>query len=257
MSRGIFLISESTTLTELREQPYDSEGLLQELLANYPAILAGDQIERESPRRWLLVTREMGLASEESGGSRWSVDHLLIDQDAVPTIVEVKRSTDTRIRREVVGQMLEYAANAIVYWPVESLRARFEKTCAERQQNPDGQLLSFLEDERDADTFWSQVKTNLQAGKFRLVFVADEIPTELRRIIEFMNQQMDPAEVLGVEIKQYVAGGIRTLVPAVIGQTEEAQQRKGTGAGTNRQWDEETFFATCQNSRTPVEIRVA
>ena len=28
-----------------------------------------------------------------------------------PTLVEVKRSSDTRIRREVVGQMLDYAAN--------------------------------------------------------------------------------------------------------------------------------------------------
>jgi hypothetical protein len=33
------------------------------------------------------------------------------DQNAVPTLVEVKRSSDTRIRREVVGQMLDYAAN--------------------------------------------------------------------------------------------------------------------------------------------------
>ena len=32
----------------------------------------------------------------------------------MPTLVEVKRSSDTRIRREVVGQMLHYAANAVV-----------------------------------------------------------------------------------------------------------------------------------------------
>jgi hypothetical protein len=38
-----------------------------------------------------------------------------LDQDAIPAIVEVKRSTDTRIRREVVGQMLDYAANSVVY----------------------------------------------------------------------------------------------------------------------------------------------
>jgi hypothetical protein len=44
----------------------------------------------------------------------------------VPTLVEVKRSSDTRIRREVVGQMLDYAANAVVYWPLERLRATFE-----------------------------------------------------------------------------------------------------------------------------------
>ena len=56
------------------------------------------------------------------GGNRWSLDHLFLDQEGIPTLVEVKRGTDTRIRREVVGQMLDYAANAIVYWPVEELR---------------------------------------------------------------------------------------------------------------------------------------
>jgi hypothetical protein len=50
---------------------------------------------------------------------------LFLDQYAVPTIVEVKRS-DSRVRREVVGQMLDYAANAVVCWPVEALRTRFE-----------------------------------------------------------------------------------------------------------------------------------
>jgi len=55
----------------------------------------------------------MGVPSIDGGGDRWSADHLFLDQDAIPTFVEVKRSTDTRIRREVVGQMLDYAANAI------------------------------------------------------------------------------------------------------------------------------------------------
>jgi hypothetical protein len=33
-----------------------------------------------------------------------------------------------------------------------------------------------------------------------MLFVADKIPSELKRIVEFLNQQMDPAEVLAVEI---------------------------------------------------------
>ena len=53
----------------------------------------------------------------------------------------------------------------------------------------------------DAESFWTNVKTNLQAGRIRMLFVADEIPKDLKRIIEFMNEQMDPAEVLGIEVK--------------------------------------------------------
>jgi hypothetical protein len=125
VSGGVYLIQQDGKLVEMGEEPYDSEDLLQTLLVEHPNLLAGDQIDNDEPRRWLLVGREVSLASEENAGGRWSVDHLFLDQDAIPTIVEVKRSTDTRIRRAVVGQMLDYAANAVVYWPAhhtESLR---------------------------------------------------------------------------------------------------------------------------------------
>jgi hypothetical protein len=100
MSRGISLIQHDNRLVELREQAYDSETLLQELLARHPSLLSGDQIDPDSPRRWLLVRREAPVPGEQGGGGRWSVDHLFLDQDAIPTLVEVKRSSDTRIRRE-------------------------------------------------------------------------------------------------------------------------------------------------------------
>jgi hypothetical protein len=72
-----------------------------------------------------------------------------------------------------------------------------------------------------------------------------------------MNQQMDPAEVLGVEIKQYVAGAMRTLVPSVIGQTEEAQQRQSTGPASTRQWDKETFFSEMSQLRSENDVQLA
>ena len=255
MSRGIFSIGENNSLVELREQPYDSEALLQELLATHPSLLAGDQVNPSEPRRWLLISRELRLPSEAGGGGRWSVDHLLIDQDSVPTVVEVKRSSDTRIRREVVGQMLEYAANAVAFWPVETLRARFETTCTTNKTDPDEYLADFLAESATAEEFWQRVKTNLQAGRVRMVFVADEIPPELRRIVEFLNQQMDPAEVLAVEIKQYVADGIRTLVPSVIGQTEVAQQRKAVSS-TGERWDEDRFCERLAETCPAEEVQI-
>ena len=241
--RAIYLLGHGDQLVEMREATYDSEDLLQRLLATHPNLLAGDQMDLQAPRRWLLVTREAGVPGEMAGGGRWSLDHLFLDQDAVPTLVEVKRSTDTRIRREVVGQMLDYAANAVVYWPLDHLKAQFERRCELARLSPDDELGSLLGPEGDPAEFWQQVKTNLQAGRIRMVFVADEIPAEVRRIVEFLNQQMDPAEVLAVEIKQYQGEGLRTLVPTVLGQTAEAMQRKSTGTEPGHQWDEESFFA--------------
>lgn len=241
MNGGIYLIQDNGQLVEMIEEAYSSEDLLQELLAKYPNLIAGEQIDSESPRRWLLISREASLPSQQDGTGRWSVDHLFLDQDAVPTLVEVKRSSDTRIRREVVGQMLDYAANAVVYWPIESIRAQFDANSQAQGLDPEERLSEFLEPDSDSEQFWQKAKTNLQAGKVRMIFIADEIPTELRRVVEFLNEQMDPAEVLAVEIKQYTGQGLKTLVPRVMGQTAEAQKKKSTGSRLI-QWDESSLF---------------
>jgi hypothetical protein len=242
MSGGIFILHEDGKLDEMREQPYDSENLLQALLAKYPNLLAGDQIDSDEPRRWLLISQEMGIPDQEGGGERWSLDHLFLDQDAIPTLVEVKRSSDTRIRREVVGQMLDYAANSVLYWPVETIHARFEQTCKKHAVDPVAELAHFLGGS-DTESFWQQVKTNLQAGRVRLVFVADDVPQELRRVVEFLNGQMDPAEVLAIEVKQYVGDSkMKTLVPRLVGQTAAAQQRKAGVSPKQEKIDEQTYL---------------
>ena len=187
-------------LVAMQEEDYDAELDLQLLLAEYPDLLAGDQIRPASPRRWLLVERESGIEDTAGGLPRWSLDHLFIDQEAVPTLVEVKRRTDTRLRREVVGQMLDYAANAVVYLPIEQLQAWFDDRCRREGRAAEQIMAEALGPDLDPDAFWLAAKTNLQAGRIRLVFVADEIPPELQRIVEFLNGQMDPAEVLAIAI---------------------------------------------------------
>ncbi|MDM7939610.1 MAG: hypothetical protein QUS07_04630 [Methanothrix sp.] len=257
MASGVFLIQEDGSLIEMEEQPYNSEDHLQILLERYPNLMAGDQIDDMNPRRWLLISREIGLPAEEDGSDRWSVDHLFLDQDAIPTLVEVKRSSDNRIRREVVGQMLDYAANAVVYWPVEEIRAKFDATCRANALDPEKLLSDFLDQSDDSEAFWLKAKTNLQAGKIRMLFVADEIPNELRRVVEFLNEQMNPAEVLAVEIKQFAGQGFKSLVPRVHGQTEEAKAKKNSRGTLERQWDEESFFKELRSRRGNQDAEIA
>ena len=84
--------------------------------------------------------------------------------------------------------------------------------------------------EDDPDDFWAQVDSNLSAGSVRLVVAADEIPKELARIIEFLNEQMK-ATVLGVELKYFEAeDGRRTLAPRLVGETERAATNKASAA---------------------------
>jgi hypothetical protein len=247
------LLNEDSGLVAMNEAAYDSEDLLQGLLAKHPDLLAGDQINSDEPRRWLLVTREMAVPGEEDGAGRWSLDHLFLDQDAVPTLVEVKRSSDTRIRREVVGQMLDYAANAVAYWPVEEIRAAFEARCKRDREDPEAAMAELLGGD-DEGKFWQDVKTNLQAGRVRMVFVADVVPAELRRVVEFLNEQTDPAEVLAIEVKQYVGQGQKTLVPRLLGQTEAAKQKKTTTTTRRQRITEEEFLADVAEARSPKEL---
>src|SRR5258708_35282834 len=183
----MFVLKDQKTLVEMQPAHFASESDFQRLLVDFPSLLAGDQIDAASPRRWVLVSREKTIPSEDGGSGRWSIDHLFLDQDGIPTLVEVKRQTDTRIRREVVGQMLDYAANGVAYWPVEEIRSLFESNSAE----PDEAIGGLIGPEGDVEAYWQKVKTNLQAGRIRLLFVADVIPPELRKIVEFLNKPMN------------------------------------------------------------------
>ncbi|MEZ6049921.1 MAG: hypothetical protein R3C02_00805 [Planctomycetaceae bacterium] len=257
MTGRIYLLKDKSDLIAMEEARYDSEKLIQEMLAEYPDLLAGEQINSEEPRRWLLVTREMAVQGEEDDSPRWSLDHLFLDQDAVPTLVEVKKGSSTEIRRRVVGQMLDYAANAVAYWPVETVRAKFESRCEKNEEDPEEVLTTFLGEDQEIDEFWQRVKTNLQAGRIRMVFLADSIPAELRRVVEFLNEQMDPAEVLAIEVKQFIGEGMKTLVPRVLGQTETARQKKSSGTKAGKQWDEAMFMAALAERSGEASKKVA
>jgi hypothetical protein len=258
MGGGIYLIQDDDRLVEMMEQPYDSEDQLQDLLVTYPNLIAGDQIDRATPRQWLLISREVTIASDEETAVQWSLDNLFLDQDAIPTLVDVRRTPNASIRQKVLGQAIDYAANAVVYWQIDSIIALFEANCRDRGRDPEQVFEDFLGLDANEDQFWQQVKTNLQAGKVRLVFVADEISAEMRRVVEFLNEQMDPVEVLALEIKQYVSeDGLRTLVPRVIGQTAEAQQKKSSATRERRRWDESSFFAEIKARGGAEEARIA
>ena len=209
---------DSATLNEFQEKPFDEEDALQELIARSPELLAGEQMNPSDPPRWILIAREAGIADQADGAARWSLDHALIDQHAVPTLVETKRGDNTEIRRTIVGQMLDYAAHASRYWTAAELREKFEE-----HEDSDLYLSDLLDQEEpDHEEFWSQVETNLNAKNLRLLFVADRIPDELATVVEFLNEQMPRIEVLAVEIKQFRGDSGLILVPRVIGRRNSA-----------------------------------
>ena len=133
----MFVLTSDGGLVPLKPAQFVLEDDFQRSLETYPELLSGELIDPENPRRWLLISREIPVPGETDGYGWWSADHLFLDQDGVPTIVEVKRQTDTRLRREVVAQMLDYAANSTAYWTAESIRSAYEATCNKSGRDPE------------------------------------------------------------------------------------------------------------------------
>jgi hypothetical protein len=244
-SSCIYLIGpDGRQAVEMFASRYEREADFQALLASHPALIDGRQVDPDNPRRWLLVAKEATVPDSES--DRWSLDHLFVDQDGVATLVEVKRKSDTRLRREVVGQMLDYAANGSLRWTAAFLASSFADTCREAGVDPDEALGEFLADNERIASFWESVESNLRAGRMRLLFVADEIPAELLRIVEFLNERMAPTEVLALELRYFSGGGYSTHVPRLLGRTLAAVAQKeasGHRTASRRAWDRETFLA--------------
>jgi hypothetical protein len=204
------------------EQAYDKEKELQDLIAKNPNILLPD----EAGTRLFLIAQEFSIAEGGNSTNSYAIDHLMVDQSGVPVLVEVKRSSDTRARREVAAQMLDYASRAST-WDAGKLRVLF------RQSNEKDQVEDY-----DTNDFWLQVDTCLKAERLRLVFAADEIPDTLKVLIEFLSRSLTSIEVYGVEIRKYRTQGATLLSSAVVaGRPSEKQRPSLRGI----EWDTSLF----------------
>ena len=237
MPDRIYTSTDEGALEALQETPFSSEDELQALIADHPELLDGEQISPGAARRWILITREKGIAESAGAAAKWAVDHLIIDQDAVPTLAELKRGSNPEIRRAIVGQLLEYAAHASKTWTATELRETFERQASADGRNARDDIAVLLQSDGDppVDRFWEAVSTNLSAKRLRLLFVADHIPDPLARVVEFLNEQMGNIEVLAVEIKRFHGASGQTLVPRVIGRLSANPARGRTGQRLTRE----------------------
>ena len=160
--------------------------------------------------------------------------------------MECKRFSDTRSRREVVGQMLEYAANGHYYWSKEIIWEFASLTVKHQDVDLEDMIRSFEPESGDSvDAFFEMIENNLHEGQIRLIFFMEESPWELRSIVDFLNKQMERSEVLIVEAKQYEKDGLHIVVPTLFGYTEQARRVKKSVTVTpsdQRKWNESEFF---------------
>lgn len=245
----VYTVGESGKVRALDEvKSTNEEKDLQKLLSDNPELLVGDQIDPDTPRRWLQIKSEMPVSDPTTGTDRWSIDLLFVDQDAVLTMVECKRCDDTRSRREVIAQVLEYAANAHIGWSPDLLRRHAAKTAADAGSTLEKAIASLAPSEEvGATDLFEAALTNLRNRVCRIVLFLDRAPTELKSLVEFLNAECATIEILLVEARFYgdPSSQGRFVAPALWGFTEQIrlQKERMTEAVSGRQkrWTKDGF----------------
>lgn len=187
---------------------HKSEDALQKLLATSPDLLPGD--ETGLP---MAVARELPVSAGR-------IDLVGVDVEGELTLCECKLASNPGVRRELVGQLLEYAS---------SLRGMSFGDFAGRFGARTGaslvEAVSKIAGEGfDEESFEAQVHENLRAGRFRLVIVVDQISEALRQTVVYLNDHLDGA-VLALELAYLRDGDVEMLLPEVYG-AESAERKK-------------------------------
>lgn len=226
MSNNLYFLKDGKA-EEMHEQEYEQEKVLQKIIADNPNILLRDS-EKDGAHLF-LVAQEFDIAEGGDSTNSYAIDHLMLDQSGTPVLVEVKRATDTRSRREVVAQMLDYASRASSF-DINKIRDGFLK------YNSD----TIIAENYDTECFWNNVANCLKAENLRLIFAADQIHDTLKTLIEFLNRNLADIDVYGVEIQQYKANDTIMLTSNIVGGGS-VESRKA--AMRSIEWDADTFSA--------------
>jgi hypothetical protein len=198
------------------------EEALQTLFQKHPNIIPGKQIEpgSDDPPRFVLLRRQMPVKGN-------SVGNLYVDQHGMLTVVETRLLENPESRREVVGQIIEHAANAAEAWGNGQARRMATEAWKREGKVLDNVLNEEFGDPHASESIWQRVEANLSQGRLRLIIATDELRPEVRRMIEYLNKQMRDTQVLGLELRCYGSDtDALVCVPRLVGQTRGAVDRR-------------------------------
>jgi hypothetical protein len=203
-----------------------SEKRLQDLLEDHPDLLP---IEEISSSWGPLVS--LGTEIPLTAGY---VDNLFVSPAGELTLVEAKLWRNPEARREVIGQILDYAA-ALAMMSYEDLDAAVAEASPGRRSTWDAgrggpsmwELLSASKHAPDPHTeaaFIDTVTRNPRLGRFLLLVVGDGIRTDLQGLADLLGGH--PAlrfhlELVEMKFHSIPGSDDWLVVPSIVGRTDE------------------------------------
>ncbi len=158
------------------------ENWIQNLIHAQPHILPVDDIEGNfSP----LIP--IGTEVSTNAGP---IDNLFISPSGYITIVETKLWRNPEARREVVGQILDYAKE-LNKWTFADLDNAAKSYNQLKNGNRDGLLTTIRRyepiDESEEQYFIDSISKNLERGRFLLLIVGDGIRESVEDMVEYLS----------------------------------------------------------------------
>ena len=198
------------------------EGWLQELIRTKPELLPVAEIE---PDFAPLVS--MGREVATAAGS---IDNLFLSPQGYLTIVETKLWRNPEARREVVGQIIDYAKD-VSRWSFDELERRVRSYNKQFLGSALGILDSLRQaehiiDEADESAIVDTISRNLECGRFLLLVVGDGIRESVEAIADFLQQTPQLYFTLAlVELQIYEIGKGENksllIIPQIVARTKE------------------------------------
>ena len=222
------------------------EKSLQDFLIDFPELIPSDYINPEEPPIFVVVHSEAGVTTV-------SMDILLLDQYAVPTVIETKLIDNREIRRSVLAQGIEYLSHLQTEWSGDKFLEEAKEYWAKKEKAFEQLVQEKWGKEFDSH-YLSQLQSNIDTANMRLIIAADSIPSELRRMIEFLNNT-SKFEILGLEVTLYSDEKDpenKYLIPTLLGASEQSRDRKKK---SRSQWSETRFFDIVKENLLPEIIK--
>ncbi|MCJ7575898.1 MAG: hypothetical protein MUO80_04355 [Dehalococcoidia bacterium] len=197
------------------------EGLLHRLIESNPDILPISEIE---PAFSPSITVGYEVATHSG-----PIDVLLLSGQGYLTIVETKLWRNPEARREVVGQIVDYAKD-VSQWSFEDLEGKVRDYNLSRHKRNDGIIASLRKlqeiDESQEAIITDTVTRNLRNGRFLLLVVGDGIRESVEAMADYLQQTPQLHFTLAlVELQIYELDdggkGSQLIIPQVVARTRE------------------------------------
>lgn len=218
-----YFISETNSFQLERiplNEKHFQENWLQKIIHKNPQILPIDDIE-SGFAHLISLGREIST-------SVGYIDNLYISPNGYLTIVETKLWRNPESKREVVGQIIDYAKE-LTNWNFTKLNDGVKKSSQLYNNNSKG-IIELIKDfenieEHEEYKIIDNIERNLKRGRFLLLIVGDGIRESVEEMVDFLSNTPQIQFTLGlVELQFYKNPNVEgelIAIPNLITRTRE------------------------------------